>query len=210
MFRKQTILIIERAFEKFNRMDNFYHLKRNHYHLPEIYLQKPVFCIYSKCPKDSKEFTMKIKIEIDEGLQEDEVLIRCRGLTDEVAQIQKSVSDVVNAGQKYVFYKGTTEYYLQLDDILFFQTEGDVIHAHTKDDIYETKYKLYQLEEMLPGFFMRISKSAILNTNHIYSISRNLTASSTVTFAGTHKQVFVSRYYYKPLISKLEEKRLHQ
>ena len=64
---------------------------------------------------------MKIKIEIDEGLQEDEVLIRCRGLTDEVAQIQKSVSDVVNAGQKYVFYKGATEYYLQLDDILFFQ-----------------------------------------------------------------------------------------
>ena len=53
---------------------------------------------------------MKIKIEIDESLQEDEVLIRCRGLTDEVTQIQKSVSDVVNAGQKYVFYKGTTEY----------------------------------------------------------------------------------------------------
>lgn len=150
---------------------------------------------------------MKIKIEIDESLQEDEVLIRCRGLTDEVTQIQKSVSDVVNAGQKYVFYKGTTEYYLQLDDVLFFQTEDDVIHVHTKDDMYETKYKLYQLEEMLPGFFMRISKSAILNTNHIYSISRNLTASSTVTFAGTHKQIFVSRYYYKPLISKLEEKR---
>ena len=144
---------------------------------------------------------MKIKIEIDESLQEDEVLIRCRGLTDEVTQIQKSVSDVVNAGQKYVFYKGTTEYYLQLDDVLFFQTENDVIHVHTKDDMYETKYKLYQLEEMLPGFFMRISKSAILN---------NLTASRTVTFAGTHKQVFVSRYYYKPLISKLEEKRLHQ
>ena len=96
---------------------------------------------------------MKIKIEIDESLQEDEVLIRCRGLTDEVTQIQKSVSDVVNAGQKYVFYKGTTEYYLQLDDVLFFQTEDDVIHVHTKDDMYETKYKLYQLEEMLPGLF---------------------------------------------------------
>ena len=75
---------------------------------------------------------MKIKIEIDESLQEDEVLIRCRGLTDEVTQIQKSVSDVVNAGQKYVFYKGTTEYYLQLDDVLFFQTEDDVIHVHTR------------------------------------------------------------------------------
>ena len=160
---------------------------------------------------------MKIKIEIDEGLQEDEVRVAIKDWCSRNQRLQciswfkgqKSVSDVVNAGQKYVFYKGTTEYYLQLDDILFFQTEGDVIHAHTKDDIYETKYKLYQLEEMLPGFFMRVSKSAILNTNHIYSITRNLSASSTVTFGGTHKQVFVSRYYYKPLISKLEEKRLH-
>lgn len=65
-----------------------------------------VACAYTlNSPGDSKEFTMKIKIEIDESLQEDEVLIRCRGLTDEVTQIQKSVSDVVNAGQKYVFYK---------------------------------------------------------------------------------------------------------
>ena len=28
---------------------------------------------------------MKIKIEIDEGLPEDEVLIRCRGLTEQIA-----------------------------------------------------------------------------------------------------------------------------
>lgn len=56
---------------------------------------------------------------------------------------------------------------------------------------------------------MRISKSAILNTKQIYSINRNLTASSVVEFTGTHKRVFVSRYYYKPLISKLEEQKLH-
>lgn len=72
------------------------------------------------------------------------------------------------------------------------------------------KIQLYELEELLPGSFMRISKSAIVNTSHIYSISRNLTASSVVAFADTHKQVYVSRYYYKPLINKLEEKRLHQ
>ncbi len=59
---------------------------------------------------------------------------------------------MVNAGQKYVFYKGNTEYYLPLKDILFFQTEGEQILAYTKEDVYEMKYKLYQLEEMLPGF----------------------------------------------------------
>ena len=93
-----------------------------------------------------------------------------------------------------------------MDEILFFETDSDGINAHTRDNIYQTKYKLYELEELLPGSFMRISKSAIVNTSHIYSISRNLTASSVVAFADTHKQVYVSRYYYKPLINKLEEK----
>lgn len=153
---------------------------------------------------------MKIRIEIDENLTEDEVIIHCQSLTEEVAKIQKAVSEVINASQKLVFYKGTTEYYLTLDEILFFETAENGIHAHTKEDIYQTKYKLYELEDILPGFFMRVSKSAILNTHHIYSINRNLTASSVVAFSGTHKQVYVSRYYYKPLTSKLEEKRLQK
>ena len=153
---------------------------------------------------------MKIKIEIDENLPEDEVLIRCRGLTEQITEIQKAVSEVVNTSQRFVFYRGNTEYYLALDEILFFETDGDGINAHTRDNIYQTKYKLYELEDLLPGCFMRISKSSIVNTNHIYSISRNLTASSVVAFAGTHKQVYVSRYYYKPLVNKLEEKRIRK
>ena len=153
---------------------------------------------------------MKIKIEIDENLSEDEVLIRCRGLTEQVTEIQKAVSEVVNTSKRFVFYRGNTEYYLALEEILFFETDGDGINAHTRDNIYQTKYKLYELEDLLPGCFMRISKSSIVNTNHIYSISRNLTASSVVAFAGTHKQVYVSRYYYKPLVNKLEEKRIKE
>ena len=153
---------------------------------------------------------MKIKIEIDESLSEDEVLIRCRGLTEQVTEIQKAVSEVVNTSKRFVFYRGNTEYYLALEEILFFETDGDGINAHTRDNIYQTKYKLYELEDLLPGCFMRISKSSIVNTNHIYSISRNLTASSVVAFADTHKQVYVSRYYYKPLVNKLEEKRMEK
>lgn len=153
---------------------------------------------------------MKIRIEIDENLTEDEVVIHCQSLTQQIGSIQKAVSDIISTNEKFCFYKESTEYYLPLDSILFFETDEEGISAHTKEDIYQTKYKLYELEDMLPGCFMRVSKSAILNTNHIYSINRNLTAASVVAFSGCHKQVFVSRYYYKPLISKLEEKRLHQ
>ena len=34
---------------------------------------------------------MKIKIEIDEGLPEDEVLIRCRGLTEQIADTRSEI-----------------------------------------------------------------------------------------------------------------------
>lgn len=152
---------------------------------------------------------MKIRIEIEEGIAEEEVVIRCRGITEQISAIQTAVSDVVNIAQKFPLCKGNTEYYVPLDKILFFETEEGGVNAHTREEIYRTKYKLYELEDMLPGAFMRVSKSTILNSNHIYSINRNLTSSSVVAFQGTHKQVFVSRYYYKPLINKLEEKRVH-
>ena len=98
--------------------------------------------------QQKRENVMKIKIEIDGELTEDEVIIRCRGLTEQISEVQKAVSEVVHSSQKFVFYKGNTEYYLTLDEILFFETDSDGINAHTKDNIYQTKYKLYELEEL--------------------------------------------------------------
>ncbi len=150
---------------------------------------------------------MKIRVELDSGIMEEEVVIRCNSLSEEVQQIQRALADLAAGRQPFIFYKGDTEYYLPLEDILFFETEEKVIFAHTKDAMYQVKYRLYELEEFLPGHFMRISKSTILNTHRIYSIRRNLASSSVVAFQNTHKQVFVSRHYYKPLKNKLEEKR---
>ena len=54
---------------------------------------------------------------------------------------------------------------------------------------------------------MRISKSAIVNMNKVYSITKNIAASSTVEFGDSHKKVYVSRNYYKALVERLAEKR---
>lgn len=151
---------------------------------------------------------MKIRIEFDEQLQEEEIIIRCNTLSEKVQKMQKVLSDIESSHNKIILFKDDAEYYLNLEDILFFETGINSIEAHTIDDIFQTKLKLYELEEQLPGFFMRISKSAILNTNKVYAINRNITASSIIEFQNTHKQVYVSRNYYKPLKNKLEEKRL--
>ena len=110
---------------------------------------------------------MKVKIEIDESLQEEEVVIKAPSLNEKVQRIQEVIHDMSKSSKTMIFYKGQVEYYLSLDDILFFETSDHHIHAHTKNDMYQIKYKLYELEEMLPGNFMRISKSTILNVKKI-------------------------------------------
>lgn len=150
---------------------------------------------------------MKITVQIDENCTEDEVVIRCRELNDSVNRVQRAVSEAASREVKIELYRGNKEYYIPIDDILFFETDEKVICAHTVSDIYYTRYKLYELEQILPGYFARISKSAILNIRKIYAINKNITSFSTVEFKETPKQVYVSRGYYKPLMSKIEEMR---
>ena len=152
---------------------------------------------------------MKIKIEVDETALESEVVIRCAGLTKEVQLIQQALSEIAAGNQRFIFYKGETEYYIELNEILFFETDGGIINVHTAKDVYHTKLKLYELEERLPGYFMRVSKSAILNVDKIYSMTRNL-STCLVEFTKGHKQVYVSRYYFKPLKEKIEEMRMRR
>ena len=147
-----------------------------------------------------------IKIEIDENLQEDEVLIRCKEINDNIKRLQKTASDI-SRQTDLRFYKNNVEYYLSLDLIMFFETSGSLINAHTADNFYQVKNKLYELEAILPDSFVRVSKSTILNVSHIYSIEKNITSSSIVRFGGTHKQVYVSRNYFKILKQRIDEQR---
>lgn len=147
---------------------------------------------------------MKVRIELDEERTEDEVVICCQSLTDEIKLIQKAISSVTSSKQNIILYKEETEYYIALEDILFFETEGSVLNAHTRENVYQTRYRLYELESMFSGSFVRVSKSAIVNVREIYSLSRNtLSTTSVIAFTGSHKQVFVSRHYYKQLKEKL-------
>jgi len=149
---------------------------------------------------------MKVKIELENDLVEDEVIIRCSDLNENIKKLQETILKSASNYEKIIFFKDGKEYYLQLNAILFFETNGNDVDAHTPNDTFRVKYRLYELEESLPNNFVRISKSTILNINHIYSIDKNLTSSSIVQFYNTHKKVYVSRYYYKGLRKNLERK----
>ncbi len=151
---------------------------------------------------------MKIKIVIDEGLQEEEIVIRCKSLSEDVISIQKRITDAVNSRMQLEVTRGDKEYFIVIDEIIFFETDTNGVVVHTASQIYETKYRLYELENLLPSNFVRVSKSTILNASKVRAIHKNITGASEVEFAGSSKKVFVSRNYLKLLMTKLEEKRL--
>ena len=151
---------------------------------------------------------LKIRIEIISESEEEEVIIKCKELDSTVQEIHKAITEKTSRIPNMVFYKEKVEYYFPLADILFFETDNDAVFAHTTNDIFRIDFKLYELQKILPDTFVRISKSAIVNIVHILSINRNLASSSLIRFHKSHKQIYVSRLYYKDLKLKLNNRSL--
>ena len=135
---------------------------------------------------------MKITIELDENLPDDEIRIHCRRMTEKLQKIQEAFASGHTETKRLVLYQGDLECYV---DVL--------------DKIYETKQRLYELEEILPNQFLRVSKSTIANVSEIYSLQKsNLSTTSCAAFRNSHKQIFVSRHYSRVLKEKLVEMRM--
>ena len=148
---------------------------------------------------------MKVRIELDPQMDEPEMIIRAPRLTEDVARLQQLILE--QKMTPLTFYKDRSEYFVDVSEILFFETDGEKIYGHTREEAYEVRQKLYELEEILPIAFCRISKSTIVNTKQIYSIEKSFSGTSTIQFYDTHKQVHVSRHYYQILKEKLNETR---
>ena len=148
---------------------------------------------------------MKVRIELDPQMDEPEMIIRAPRLTEDVARLQQLILE--QKMTPLTFYKDRSEYFVDVSEILFFETDGEKIYWHTREEAYEVRQKLYELEEILPIAFCRISKSTIVNTKQIYSIEKSFSGTSTVNFYQTHKQVHVSRHYYQLLKERLKEMR---
>jgi DNA-binding LytR/AlgR family response regulator len=152
-------------------------------------------------------YKMKIKVEIDPQLSETELIVRTPKIDEQEINYLYKVIAEKSQKMKIKLFQKETIYYINYQQLLFFETNGRFIQAHTRSDVYETHFKLYELEKLLPSNFMRVSKSTILNLDQIYGLTHSLT-NNLVEFQNTYKQVYVSRKYFKKLKEKLDQKEL--
>lgn len=152
---------------------------------------------------------MKVRLEIDQNLTEPEIILRAPDSGDDRASLLKSaISRAVEYQAKIRLELDDRDFFVTPDEVLFFDAAEGKTYAHTATKLYRTRAKLYELETILPGQFLRVSKSAILNTTQVLSLRRNLAGSSLIGFRASPKRLTVSRRYLKKLETKLNERSL--
>ena len=149
---------------------------------------------------------MRLRIEPCDG--EEEVVIYCHSETHQVQRIAHTVERLLAEDGELVLTFGETEFYVPKKEILFFETSGGKLTAHTVQKMYYVGSTLQALEQSLPHVFVRASKSCIVNASWVCALSKNITGMGEVLFKRSDKKVFVSRGYYRTLKQKIYE--LHE
>ena len=150
---------------------------------------------------------LKIRTEICDDGQE-EVIIKCRARTDQIRNIEAMLENLVAADREMILHSSGVEYYVPIKEILFFDSYDGKIYAHTRENTFTCDFKLFELENILPSSFLRISKSTVANIMLISYLKRELVGNGEIGFKDCDKRTYFSRGYYKLLRDKIDEMRL--
>lgn len=143
---------------------------------------------------------MKISIEkINKELGE-EIIIRCHEIDDEVNEIVNKLKtdDFVLLG-----YQNDRVHRIKLSDIYYFEAVDGKVFSYCKDNVYEVKQKLYELEDLFKEKnCFRASKSTILNIAKISSLYPSISGRFEAVLDNGERAV-VSRQYVPVLKNML-------
>ena len=143
---------------------------------------------------------MKITIQdLPEG-EEDEIIIRCRNVDEQVLKLIYGL----RAGQeKLTLAEGEKLFQVQPAQVYYFEAVDNRVFAYLEKEVYETKLKLYELEQRLTGTdFFRASKSTIINLAKVKNISPAFNGRFEACMKNGEKLI-VSRQYVPALKAKL-------
>lgn len=143
---------------------------------------------------------MKINIIHDPSIAEPEITVKYGYLSKELEDMLAylSLADNTMAGN----FDGET-YFIKMADILYFETVDRKVFFYTADKTFETKAKIYQIEEKLSNApFARISKSMIVNLRKVKSIYPEKHSKLRAKLTNG-EELLVSRQYLNTIKDKL-------
>jgi len=144
---------------------------------------------------------MKVIINTDERYTETEIIVNCCRMGDD---IDKLLSSIRLLDMKLTGRKDGRQYIMEAADVIYIESVEKHTFLYTSNSVYESSFKLYELEEKLAEHdFLRASKNSLFNINHIQSIEPDFDRKLILTMTGDNKLI-VSRQYASTVKEKLE------
>ena len=143
---------------------------------------------------------MKITIEDRMDGQEDEIIIRCKQMDE---HLLKLVYAIKAGNEKLTATRGNDIVQVTPKDVFYFEAVDNKVFLYLEKEVYETKLKLYELEErFVRSDFLRVSKSVIMNLSKVKTLSPAFNGRFEATMKNGEK-VIISRQYVPALKDKL-------
>lgn len=149
---------------------------------------------------------MKVSIRKIEKKEEEQVIIECVKVTPQVEDIcayARSRGEVLYGtvrGKDDPSEKQSERFLLT--EVLYFEAVDERLFAYTKEQIYEIRGRLYEIEETYrDNYFVRCSKSVVLNLMQLKSISPALNGRFSALMKNGEKLI-ISRQY-APVLKKI-------
>jgi len=137
--------------------------------------------------------------QVDKSVEE-EVLIKCHEINDEVLSIVQRLKKNENI---LLGSKDNEVFRLVVKDIFYIESVDNKTFIYGIDSVYESKQKLYELEEQLRGTkLFRCSKSMILNLGKIRSVVPSVNGRFEAKLTNG-ESVIISRQYVPNLKKRL-------
>lgn len=141
---------------------------------------------------------MKVTVEERPDLDQIEVIVRCKRMDAQTARLIEllRLSDARLTGEK----DGET-CILDGAEVLYIDTVDRGTFLYTAAGVYETRLRLYELEEQLAGWdFIRVSKSVIVNFGQVRSLRPDFGGRMRLTMS--NGEVVMANRQYVPIIRK--------
>ncbi len=143
---------------------------------------------------------MRVILEKVDSSDKEEALIKAVNETDDI----KAAMEILEGGvKKLALLKDGKTVLLEISFIYYIESVDKRTFVYTKENCYESKLRLYELEESLGSYFLRISKSMIVNLKKIKSVKSDLSGRMEASMLNGEK-IVISRSYVKEIKRRLD------
>ena len=143
---------------------------------------------------------MQVRFEKVDSPEKEEAIIKAQSNTDDI----RAAIELLEGGKrKLALIKEGETHLLETAALYYIESVDKRTFVYSKDDCFETKLRLYELEETLGAYFLRVSKSMIVNLKKIKGVKSDLSGRMEATMLNGEK-IVISRSYVKEIKRRLD------